>query len=245
MIFIKSLATRSEQRRIKKTSTRRDNNIRATCDQDRVPAWHANGLGNLTTCDWFLPAIFSGYQRPTDKLTWASSTMNMFEALYAKQKQAALILLSLLVDAFLILLCSLRVASDLIKIIYCFHTSMCNMQYVSLSQNSLIFYSTDNNLSFTFLYSLFFFLTSTIVKTLSAVSAFLHWCWLPCKEGKEAYNVHVHRLRLTGQSRDRIRRFFFLWALNVVLKNNYRRNRKWCESLMIGWKGGWSGNSPS
>ena len=40
------------------------------------------------------------------------------------------------------------------------------MQYVSLSQNSLIFNSTDNNLSFTFLYSLFFFLTSTIVKTL-------------------------------------------------------------------------------
>ena len=40
--------------------------------------------------------------------------------------QAALILLSLL-DVFLILLCSLRVASDFIKIIYCFHTSMCNM----------------------------------------------------------------------------------------------------------------------
>ena len=102
--------------------------------------------------------------------------------------QAALILLSLL-DVFLILLCSLRVASDLIKIIYCFHTSMCNMQYVSLSQNSLIFNSTDNNLSFTFLYSLFL-IDLYNCEDASAVSAFLDR--LPCKEGKEAYNVHVH-----------------------------------------------------
>ena len=165
---------------------------------------------------------------------------------------------------------------------------------MSLSQNSLIFNSTDNNLSFSFLYYLFSFWPCTLVISCLLASAVLTvvrvylakkdfegFLFLPlyitCRQSAQVVwhpqlwrcfscvcfsplvltsvlrrkgGVHVYWLRLTGQCRDRIRRFF-LWAPDVVLETKYRmaaidaQKMMWSRNHRSEGGGGWSEKSSS